>query len=167
MKLTAERVRELLHYDPETGALTNRITRAARAQAGQVAGSWNSDGYLDVRIEGVREFGHRLIWLYMTGELPQGEIDHDDGDRSNNRWLNLRDGTHQMNMQNVPARGSRTSGLPGAYRVRNRYKALIRVAGKCMHLGYFATAEEAHAAYKQAKLAYHPGCGAHAQRNLV
>lgn len=168
MKLTisAARVRELLHYDPETGLLTNRITRSARAQAGQPAGSWNSDGYLDLRIDGFREFGHRIIWLYVTGDLPEGEIDHDDGDTSNNRWKNLRDVSHQMNMQNVSPPGSQTSGLAGAYRVGNRYKALIRIDGKSVHLGYFDTAESAHEAYKRAKLAYHPGCAANAQRHF-
>jgi hypothetical protein len=157
MTLTAERVRDLLHYDPETGLFTNRIKRGNRAGVGLLTGNRMRLGYTEMRVEGMRVTAHRLAWLYVHGEWPKHEIDHIDGDPTNNRISNLRDVPHLHNMQNVKLRGSSTSGLPGAYRVRNRFKALIQVGGKQRHLGYFDTAEEANAAYMKAKAEFHPG----------
>lgn len=155
--ITHARLLELVSYDPETGVFTNRVSRARRAIAGAVCGGPNKLGYIDMRIEGFRVLGHRLAWFYVHGEWPVGEIDHIDGNPSNNRLTNLRDVPHMHNQQNVKLRGSTTSGLPGAYRVGERYKAIIRIAGRSKHLGYFDTPEAAHAAYIDAKRELHPG----------
>jgi hypothetical protein len=151
------RLLELVSYDPQTGIFTNRVTRAKRAKQGDVCGSKTGLGYIEMRIEGVRVLGHRLAWFYVHGEWPKHRIDHIDGDPSNNRLTNLRDVLHQTNMQNIALRNSTASGLAGAYPVGKRFKALIRLDGSSRHLGYFDTAEAAHAAYVAAKLKHHAG----------
>ena len=71
MKLvTAKRLKELLHYDPETGLFTRLITTSSRARAGMVAGSLHGEGYLSIRIDGRLYLVHRLAVFYMTGRWP-------------------------------------------------------------------------------------------------
>jgi hypothetical protein len=93
--LTAERLRELLDYDPETGVFTRRITtgRNRRWKAGdKVSGRPSATtGYLGIGIGKRRYAAHRLAWLWMTGEWPKNLMDHRDCDRTNNRWVNLRE----------------------------------------------------------------------------
>jgi hypothetical protein len=79
--LTATRLRELLHYDPETGLLTCIVNRRGYPKEGSIAGCKNDDGYLRIVIDGVPYLGHRLAWLHMTGNFPQNGIDHISGER--------------------------------------------------------------------------------------
>lgn len=162
-ELTADRVRTLLHYDPDTGVFTNRVHRGSTARAGHPAGCRSiRDGYLRIRVDGVLYLSHRLAWLYAHGAWPRGEVDHRNGVRADNRLENLRDASSSMNSQNqrTARRDNKTTGLLGAsYMVaRQRYRASIFVEGKHVHLGLFATALEAHSAYLAAKRAHHPGC---------
>lgn len=84
---TAERVRELFRYDPETGIFTRLVDSPMhRAKAGETSASINSQGYAQIRVDGKRYKAHRLAWLHMTGEWPTQQIDHIDGNRANNRW---------------------------------------------------------------------------------
>jgi hypothetical protein len=154
--LTAERLRELLHYDPETGVFT-RIARVRGTRPGAVAGSMTSKGYRQVRIDGRQYQAHRLAWLYMTGEWPADQIDHRDGDPANNRFDNLRAATHAENQQNRAPPKNSTSGLIGAsWQQRSRrWVAQIDAGGRQVYLGLFDTPEEAHAAYLSAKARLH------------
>jgi hypothetical protein len=146
----------MLHYDPETGIFTNLTDRHHAARKGEIAGSRTALGYIEIGLLGERFLAHRLAWLYVHGRWPDGEIDHRDGARSNNRLKNLRDVPHEHNQQNIRMPVAK-SGLPGAYQVGERFKALIRVGGKSRHLGYFDTAEAAHSAYVEAKRKFHAG----------
>lgn len=154
------RVRELLRYDPVSGVFTNAVTRHRRAKAGDIAGSIHkAGGYIEISIDGKRYLAHRLAWLYMMGRWPENHIDHRDGDRKNNAWANLRDASRRINQQNFRhATVANRSGLLGAFRHGTRFKSSIRVNGLPKHLGYFATAIEAHHAYLRAKREYHEGC---------
>lgn len=156
--LTAARLRELLDYDPETGAFTWRVPRQHRP-AGLPAGTKTRIGYLVIRVDGHVHNAHRLAWLHMTGEFPAATIDHMDGDKSNNRWVNLRDVPQRVNSQNHrKAQGS--AGLLGACwnkRTKN-WRAVITVDDKQVHVGTFPTPELAHAAYVDAKRRLHEGC---------
>jgi len=159
--MDAVRLRELLVYDPEAGVMTRRV-RVGCAAAGSPFGTRDGNGYL-VGSVGNRLYRlHRLAWLYMTGEWPQGEVDHINGDRADNRWANLRDVSKAENMQNIKRarRDNCATGLLGASLDKRdgRYKAKIGVGGKQKHLGCFATAQEAHEAYLAAKRQLHPGC---------
>lgn len=154
-ELTSERLRELLDYDPETGVFTNRFSRGA-AKAGAVAGrSIGSSGYLRIMVSGRHYLAHRLAWLYMTGEWPKEEVDHINRDKIDNRWANLREATRTDNAINQ-IRSSRA--LPrGVRRAKSRFQASLKVDGQFVHLGNYATPEEAHAAYLDADKRFRSG----------
>lgn len=157
--ITAERLRELLHYDPATGIFTN-IAPRKKIVVGSVAGSLDQEsGYWMIGLDRRRYYAHRLAWLYVTGEWPSQLIDHRDGNRASNVFTNLRDAERAINQQNLrnPLPGT-ASGLMGAFKKRNRWESRVRVFGQVIRLGTFDTAEEAHAAYIEAKRKYQPGC---------
>lgn len=159
--LTAQRLRELLHYCPDTGAFTWIGTTNPKHKPGRPAGWREGNIYLRISVESRTYFAHRLAWLHASGEWPTGQIDHIDGDRTNNRWVNLRDISHSMNMQNRrEARFDSSTGILGVqfYPKTGRFGASIRVSGKRTFLGRFDTAEEARQAYVRAKRELHPGC---------
>lgn len=142
------RVRELFDYEPSTGVLRWKSGR----RLGFAAGCRDSRGYISVYCDGKLYRVHRIIWLWMTGAPPVAEIDHRDLDRSNNRWLNLREATTSQNHANVPPSKRNTSGFKGVSCDRHTFrrkpwKASIRKDGKLMLIGRFTTPEEAHAAY--------------------
>jgi hypothetical protein len=159
--LTAARLRELLDYDRETGVFTWRQSRP-KAVSGRRAGCISKTlGYEMIGVEGVRYYAHRLAILHVTGEWPTHQVDHLDGLRSNNCYANLRDVAVGINAQNMRhARKHGKSGLLGAnwnQRQKN-WRAIITVDDKQTQIGTYATAEEAHAAYLEAKRRMHQGC---------
>jgi len=157
--LTAQRLRELLHYDPETGVFT-RLTRTSNSvRVGTVAGTAHKDGMIHIFVMGSVYKAHRLAWLYMTGEWPKNEIDHIDGNNANNAIANLRDVSRRMNQENQRvARKNNVSGLIGVMRNHKRWAAQIRTNGTRICIGTFDTKEQAHEAYIQAKRMLHEGC---------
>lgn len=94
-----ELLRELLHYDPETGDLTWKQSRG-RVRQGQVAGSLGNKGYWHVRVLETLWLAHRLAWKLHTGAEPEAGlvIDHLNENRSDNRWSNLRLTTQAINL---------------------------------------------------------------------
>lgn len=158
-KVTAERVREVLLYAPETGFLGWRNRRAGQPPPGRHAGYIGADGYWKVRLDGLTYQAHRLIWLYMTGEWPSEEVDHINLNKADNRWGNLREASHRDNMINVRARkpSGSPSHLKGAYKSHRQdtWFSQIRINGRARRLGTFNTAEEAHAAYCEAAQRHH------------
>jgi hypothetical protein len=156
-ELTAQRLRELLHYDAETGQLSWLDPRKRALSRHGFAGYVIKGRYRGINIDRSRYFVHRLAWLYVHGEWPAGEIDHINGDPSDNRLANLRDVAHQTNGENQ--RVGRRGGLLGTafHKHNGRWRALICVNYKTTTLGYFDTAEEAHARYLQAKREMHAG----------
>lgn len=155
--LTYERLRELLHYDPETGVWTWLARTTNRVDVGFVAGSM-SRGKVSIRIDGKLHLSHRLAVLYITGDWPSGVVDHVNGDSGDNRWSNLRDVSQRVNLQNrrSPSSNNRT-GLLGVSRRNRRFQASIKVDGPRIYLGTFDTPEQAHEAYLAAKRRLHPG----------
>lgn len=155
--LTCEQIKKLLHYNPSTGVFT-RITPARGIAVGDIAGSTERDGYVRVRIYPFHYPAHRLAWVYMNGEWPDKEIDHIDGNRSNNAIHNLRLATRSENKQNTKKapKGSK-SGLLGARATKDgKFVSGIMVNGVVRHLGTFSTAIDAHHAYMNAKRELHP-----------
>jgi hypothetical protein len=162
---TAEDVRELLSYEPMSGSLTwkarqrnGQPSRIFNAKfAGKQAGTVNSKGYLMVSIHGRDMLAHRVIWLMTTGEWPDRDIDHEDGDGLNNQLSNLRLATESQNLANSKKRSDNSTGWKGVSFNKGfgRYIAQIGANGKKYYLGHFATAEDAHAAYVEAAKKYH------------
>lgn len=154
--LTATRIRELLHYDPETGIFT-RLTSTGGMHKGTTGGRTHPNGYQYIRVDGQRYLAHRIAWLYMTGAFPEDSIDHINGSRADNRFCNLRPATYADNAQNRPVRSSNVSGLRGVswHHGRQKFQARIMVGGKAHSLGYFHDPNEAHKAYQDAKFRLH------------
>lgn len=156
--LDADRLRLLVSYDPETGEF-RRIVRAGARPAGSLAGTRTKRGYVQIGACGAFHLAHRLAWLWTHGEWPASDIDHLNGDKSDNRIANLRAVTKSENMQNFrAARKDSTSGLLGTSPSKGKWQAKIQVDGKTRHLGTFSTAEDAHRAYVSAKRDLHSGC---------
>jgi len=156
-KLTAERLRELLHYDPETGVFTRRVDRRPGVKAGDIAGHIKPNkGYRLIWI-GCNWMAHRLAWLYVHGSWPDGQLDHINQDKLDNRIANLRLVNHAQNMQNRPHQRNNVSGFKGVAPCRKtgRWQALICSNNKQIHLGLFDSPELAHAAYCEAAARLH------------
>lgn len=155
--LTAERLRELFSYNPDTGEFVRLVRTSARGPLGPVRGSLNSAGYPRVFIDGRSYLMHRLAFLYMTGRWPAEELDHRDGDPSNYRWANLREATRAQNCQNMRRSKKNKSGLKGASfnRQHGTWVGSIAADGTQIMLGRFDTAEAAHAAYCEAARRLH------------
>jgi hypothetical protein len=158
IQITQERLRELLSYDASTGVFTWVKPPTPVVKAGMVAGALQKTKYLRFMIDGRQYFAHRLAWLYVHGSFPANQIDHMDGDKTNNRIENLRDVSATLNEQNkIAARVDSKSRLIGASPYRNRWRAQIRINGAIKYLGLFDTAEKAHQAYLAEKEKSHPG----------
>ena len=150
--LTAQRLRELLDYNPETGVFT-RLAPTKR-----VVGSTSKIGYVELWLLGSKVRAHRLAFFYMTGDWPRHEVDHINGEKGDNRWVNLRDVTRTINQENKKiAKKSNKLGILGVHRSGHKYMAYIQTAGRNRSLGCFPTPEEAYAAYLDAKRFLHQG----------
>ena len=154
--ITQERLKELLHYDPETGVFTWLVRLSNRGLVGSHAGSLVA-GYIDIGISSKSYRAHRLAWLYVNGEWPEDALDHINGDTADNRIKNLRETNKSENGQNVcEARINNQSGFLGVSPKRGKWRATIMVDGKQTHLGSFDTPELAADAYWRAKPSHHP-----------
>ena len=156
MKPTPNRdaLQELFSYDPKTGVLRWRVDRCGMRACG-IAGSLNISGYRHVRIHGVRYLAHRVIWTLCTGEQPPEQIDHLDGNRSNNSWANLRASDHAKNQQNRCISSRNKSGYTGVRPSLGKWRAEIRSDGMFRYLGTYDTPELANDAYLAAKKDLH------------
>jgi hypothetical protein len=153
VEITAEIVRNLLSYDPETGWLIWRSTRSRGAKAGQRAGGIHHAGHRKLMLFGKSYLEHRLAFLWMTGQWPEHQIDHINQDKADNRWSNLREATHGQNSANRSISRTKNHGLPrgvSPQRGTRRFTAQIKQGGKIKHLGAYPTPEEAHTAYLRA-----------------
>lgn len=146
-KPTQQRLQSLFDYDRENGVLYWRERPLAEFKNSAVHAAWNgklrgkaagsiNDGYVCVGIDGKSYKAHRIIWFLETGEWPD-EIDHDDGCKRNNRFSNLVNGGHVVNMRNVPLRKTNKSGHHGVVWEKSKalWVARIPVDGKLKTLG--------------------------------
>lgn len=144
--LTAERLRQLLDYNPDTGVFTWRIQRGSRVKAGDIAGAVNDRGYIKIKIDGKHYPAHRLAFLHKKGAWPEGQVDHSDTNRSNNRWDNLRIATASQNQWNRGPQRNNTSGFTGVYwdKQKRKWRVQIKDHGRVIFLGYFECPELAY-----------------------
>jgi hypothetical protein len=135
-------LRRSLSYDEKTGVFT-------RVKSRRPAGYRDPRGYIQIWI-GKKNFkAHRLAWMYVHGEWPELDIDHVNGEPSDNRIENLRLATRSQNLGNARLSKRNSSGFKGVtwWASRRKWASRIRVDGKGRRLGLFESAEEAHAAY--------------------
>lgn len=155
-ELTAEKLRELLHYDQETGIFTWKVSTSNRVKVGDVAGCPDGHGYLLISVQSRLYKAHRLAWLYVSGTWPTDQIDHINRNKTDNRITNLRDVTQKQNLQNKSKRSDNTSGYPGVswHKSYSKWVARIKHNYKDIHLGYFSILEAAISARKAAEKLY-------------
>lgn len=156
-RIDLDQLRARLHYDQLTGAFTwnnfsGRMKHGGNRRHGGPAGSLNNVGYIQIWIDGQSYKAHRLGWFYVHGEWPSGQIDHINGNRADNRIVNLREATHSQNCANSGKTKKNRSGVRGvSWRGdRRRWRARINYQGKKFHLGYFHSIDEAAEHYRQA-----------------
>lgn len=158
--ITQQQLKEVLHYCPETGVFTWLVS-GGRARKGAEAGCVHCNTasgklYRRVMVCGRRFSEHRLAFLYMTGALPEDQVDHEDGNGCNNVWTNLRAVTNAENQKNMRRSSRNISGAVGVSWVKTRRKwyAYISVKSNNKHLGFFHNKEDAIAARKAAEVFY-------------
>ena len=161
-EVTPSNVLDLLQYEADSGRLFWKSRPVEYFLSERAAKAWNArwasaeaftavgaNGYKYGAIFNQSMLAHRVVWLLMHGCWPEIDIDHINGNRSDNRAANLRAATRAENMQNVAdVRGVRRNHV-------GRFVAAIQVNGARFHLGSFATEEEASIAYQDAKAKYH------------
>lgn len=155
MKISAEELRALLDYDPETGVFRWRERRGP-VRPGDVAGTPQQKGYIKINVRRNVMWAHRLAWLYVHGEWPKGMLDHVDGNPANNAIANLRVCCSSKNTANSKRRYDNTTGFKGVFYRKDtgKFAAYLTVNYRRLSLGCFSTAEEAHAAYVAAAVTH-------------
>lgn len=169
-------IADCVRYEPDTGKLFWLERSASMFPEPRHALIWNArwpsqeaffkkdkQGYLKGKFKSRELRAHRVAWVCANGPIPEGcEIDHIDGDKTNNRLSNLRAVSHAENCRNQRARPNKT-GYSGVSRCSSggRFQTSVWVGGVRKHLGCFDTAEEAHKVRKAALLevGFHPNHG--------
>lgn len=151
-----DELKQYLSYDPETGVFCRLKFSSARWKPGKITGTNSGHGYIKIGLNHKQLYAHRLAWFYVYGEWPE-EIDHINGDRADNRLVNLRSVTKPQNNQNMAIQKSNTSGYKGVSwcSEKKRWKAQISIENKNKFIGRFDTKEQAYAAYLMEKLKHH------------
>ena len=146
--LTQDTLKSIFHYDPETGVFTRLIKN-------KISGTFDkTTGYIVVWCDKKLYLAHRLAFLYMTGSFPKNQIDHINGIRHDNRFVNIRPATNSENSINKSIHPKNTSGYKGVYLSSQdgKWKAKININCKQVHIGTFNSPIEANVAYiKKAK----------------
>ena len=136
--ITQAELKNLIHYDPDTGSVY-------RLPLGLLVDCKDSCGYVIVKVKGKIYKAHRLAFLFMVGRFPEGDVDHVNMIRSDNRWCNLREATRQQNNVNVrskPGSSSRFLGVTFS-KTHKKWAARIRTSEGRRLLGYFDDEAEA------------------------
>lgn len=143
------RLKELFSFDENSGKFQRITTINNKSKKGEILNGCLSDsGYLLIGVDGKSYRYHRLIWIWVYGDIPDGfQIDHINGIRNDNRICNLRLATNQENSQNIKVKSYSSTGLIGVKKMREKFQARIRINGITTHIGTFNTPEEAHNAY--------------------
>jgi hypothetical protein len=129
--MTQQELKELLHYDQDTGIFTWLVPRANNAvKIGTIAGGKSPKGYWRIKIYDKPYQAHRLAWLYVYSEFPKEYIDHINGSRSDNRICNLREATYQQNAFNQKMSSRNTSGVKGVHWSKADSAWIIKINGK-------------------------------------
>ncbi len=158
--MNQERLVQLLDYCPDTGVFTRRLTTCNRAKKGAVAGCLKSNGYVAICVDKRYFTAHRLAWLYVTGSWPNGQIDHINGVRHDNRIKNLRDVSHSVNQQNQRvSHADSKSGILGVtwYKPTGKWVASLTINKRTKYIGCFDDKDQARLAYIESKRQHHEG----------
>lgn len=175
MMIDVTLLRALLSYNPDTGELIWRERGPELFKKASLAASWNRRhagskafqtlyyGYMHGHIFKKHYFAHRVAWAIYHGEWPSAQIDHVNGNRSDNRIINLRDVSHSENQRNVKLRHDNKSGVPGVdwRKSQSLWRVRVNINGKRFMVGYFKDLNSAIAARQKAQIEnnYHDNHG--------
>lgn len=155
-------LKDILHYNQDTGIFTRKLRTSPRSDAGEIAGTITSWGYIQISVNNHLYRAHRLAFMYMTGEFPV-EVDHINHNAADNRWSNLRPATSLINSRNMSRRHDNKSGCSGVTwsNSHKKWKVKITVNYEPIHLGVFNSLFDAVAARKSAEnnFGFHPNHG--------
>lgn len=174
--LSVDDVRRALDYNPETGSFTWKPRPDSDFASKRAAGSYRTqfegrpaltcigvNGYQEGRLKGAGITGHRVAFVLMTGEWPSDQVDHINGNRSDNRWCNLRSASQTVNSRNMAMQSRNTSGRIGIHfdHGRKKWVAQGRAEGRHYNLGRFDTMEAAITARTrfETEFGFHPNHG--------
>lgn len=156
--ITHEELTKILKYDPETGNLHWNHPRP-KIRVGDKAGYLHHKGYTNLEINGKHYAAHRLVWFHVTGSMPSKAIDHINGNRSDNRFENLREASNGQNRANsITTNKHGLKGvrlLPWMKESGKCWQASIKHNNKVIYLGCYYTKEDAHSAYCDAAVKLH------------
>jgi hypothetical protein len=143
--MNQEYIKSLFTYDKETGDFRWKVARGRNVKVGQLAGSYNGNGYFAVKIDYKNYLVHRLIWLYETGEMPKTCIDHMNRIKNDNRFCNLREASYSDNCQNIDIPKHNRSGHIGVswFKKRNAWTVYVKVNKKNKWLGNYKDLDKA------------------------
>lgn len=155
--LSLKDIKDYLAYKPETGEFFWIKKPCTRILVGSKAENKRKDGYVGIGFGGKRYLAHRLAWFFTHGYLPEKDIDHINGDPSDNRIENLREATRSENLFNQKLHSNNTSGYRGVIRCKrtNKWQAGSQLNGKYRFLGLHDSKEEAKAAYEKFAAKHH------------
>lgn len=168
--LPAEELNRILRYEPETGKLYWRTRPISMFPCIRIANMWNTrysglealntlspSGYLRGPMLGGWYQAHRVIYAIQTGEWPIDQIDHINGNKSDNRWINLRKASCSQNCMNRGINSLNTSGFKGVCWVKsiNKWRVQIQVNKRRIWVGDFSDKGEAAEKYSLAAKKYH------------
>ena len=143
--ITQLQLKEILHYNPETGIFIWKVNKSRRAKTGMRAGSKHTTGDVRIFINGKSYKAHRVAWLYVYGNFPGNKIDHQNGIKDDNKISKLKDVSHTENMKNHPVHKNSKSGFIGVswHKKTGKWQADISVNKKTIYLGIFSNISDA------------------------
>ena len=143
--LTQARLKEVLHYNPDTGDFMWKARLTNRVKIGDIAGTKDFGGYINIQIDNVLYKAHRLAFLYVDGMFPENKVDHNKGIRDCNKYAELQSVNNVDHCRNRAIPSTNTSGVIGVCfdKSRNKWQASIGVDGKQIHLGRYKNIEDA------------------------
>lgn len=155
-RVTFSYLQEILSYSPDNGQWRCKKAYSPQSYPGKKVGWMHDQGYCCLTINNKKYKLHILAWFYMTGVWPKVDIDHIDNNRSNNKWLNLREATPSQNGANSLLNTNNTSGYKGVSwnKIRQKYEVYIKIGYTKKHLGLYKTLEKSSAVYDEAALKY-------------
>lgn len=149
------KMKEYVGYNEITGTLFWLKNRGTRGIKGAAIKRINPGGYAEIYFAGKSYLAHRVCWWLYYGMEPTGEIDHINGDRTDNRISNLRLATREQNARNCRVKNTSSTGVKGVSRDRNSFRASCYMDGVRNYLGSYKSIEEAADAVRRFREKYH------------
>jgi hypothetical protein len=134
--ISQQELKDLLHYNPLTGLFTWKVSRGGFATKGNVCETLESKGYIQIKIKGVLNMAHRLVYLYLFGFIPE-QVNHKNGIRNDNRLINLEISNQKHNMRRKFKYKTNKSGVIGVHRRGNKF--IGQISNEEMKRLYFAS----------------------------